>query len=138
VHRVYGLKLALAGTVLSRRAAAEPSFGLSDAQREWARARARTMVDELGTLGIAIIGDLADLIPCEAGHAGFDPGRTNKTELLSAAVDALVGLTKHTARLRARCEALRSELTAVQLECDVLRSQLESSGTGSTGSSLAG
>lgn len=125
VERTYGIKVALAASTLGSLADSEPGFGLSEKQHSWVRRRATQTVEALRLSGVRIEGDLDDLIPDVMPlSAGVDPTNASDAQLLQTAVRGLIGMAKNAARLRIKCNDLRTNLAMLQVEHDVLQQRL--------------
>jgi hypothetical protein len=84
------VKRALAKGVLAGRRAEEPALGLPVAR--WVRNRSREMCATLDSLGVEVVGDLADLKP--VGVPGVRPGSASAQDQVDAAVLALAVLVR--------------------------------------------
>lgn len=93
LHYRTGFHKVLARSILARRSESEPRIGLSAEQHEWVAQRARAMIDDLATLGVSVVGDLAELLPAPYSGAGVDPTAVSDPDLLAAALDGLAGIT---------------------------------------------
>ncbi len=114
-----GFHQALSRKVLAKRSAAEPRIGLTANQHAVAVRRARQMVAAIGTSGVRVIGELAELIPSPyEPDAGIDPGSATADDLLTAALAGLAGVTL--------------ELAEVQIAYDERSRRRRSEGRGDT------
>jgi hypothetical protein len=104
------------GGALAEHANLEPKFGLTQEQQDWVRQRAAVMVEQVGLLGLDVVGDLNDLIPAATPRAhAVDPEDTTDPELLAAAARGLVGLAPVFNDLRTERNELRRSLAASEL-----------------------
>jgi hypothetical protein len=100
-HDVYATEIngRLARHVLDPRRAKESALALPDQQREWVTSKAQTIIDEIESLGVAVIGSLDELRPEERWEPYVAPEELPVDDLLAAAIDALAGYTaEHAAR----------------------------------------
>jgi hypothetical protein len=54
-----------------------------------------------------------------------DPSSVTDSQLLETALQGLIGMVTHTAKLRTKCNELRAEIELLQAERDILREQLD-------------
>lgn len=97
------LKWRVAKRYLSRRAAAEPRLVVPERRRAWVEAAQEALVDAIKTAQPRVVGTYNDLtVPARPswrarrglrGSTMSMPGRTSETELLNAAMDALLYLS---------------------------------------------
>lgn len=91
------VKDVLAQQVLAGRAGAP--IALLGADREFAITRSQRIADELVELGVAVVGDLRELVPdhTSSPRAGSTdhPERTSETVLLDESIEAMSGLLVH-------------------------------------------
>jgi hypothetical protein len=133
-ERTYGIKTALAASTLGLLADSEPGFGLSETQHSWVRRRATQTVEALRLSGVRIEGDLDELIPdVIPPSGGVDPTTASDGQLLQTAVQGLIGMAKNAARLRIKCDDLRTNLAMLQVERDVLQQRLSQQEVGPNG-----
>jgi hypothetical protein len=89
-------KRMLAKRVLAKRRRSEPSIVVPPEHREWLEERSRRLVDEVRAVGPRVVGDLDDLVPRwpdrPVGSEAWDMDAIGDSELLSAAVDGLLGM----------------------------------------------
>jgi hypothetical protein len=103
-----GFHKLLSRGVLAARSGSEPRIALSPGQHAWARERAQVMVDDIGSSGVRVIGDLAELVPPPfVEGAGVDPGGASDADLLAAAMAGLLGVTFELADLRIAFDDVR-------------------------------
>lgn len=108
LHYRTGFHKGLCRSVLAQRAADEPRIALSASQHAWAAHRAQHMVDELRRLGIAVVGDLDELLPAPHTEGrGIDPGTASDAELLATAMAGLLGVTQQLADAQIAYDDLR-------------------------------
>jgi len=108
LQHTWAYKNGLARRVLAQRAGEEPQVRLSREQWEWSRERSRRMVEEVKGLGVAVIGDLSDLVPGDfPGGEAYDPSSASDADLLAAAESGLDGLARLYADLRIEQERVR-------------------------------
>jgi hypothetical protein len=88
-QRIFHLRLA--DQVLAPRRGQEGGFGVSPEVDAWVRRRAERLVDDLRSLDVDVVGDLAELLPGEP-LIGREPDDVTPAELLDTGVVALVGL----------------------------------------------
>jgi hypothetical protein len=125
-ERKYGIRTGLAANALGANDTTEPGFGLTDEQHAWVCERAHRMVRDVRASGIRIEGDPVELIPTGGPPPEtVDPSSVTDSELLGTALQGLIGMVKHTAKLRTKCNELRAEIELLQAERDVLREQLD-------------
>ncbi|MEW2355400.1 hypothetical protein [Spirillospora sp. NPDC029432] len=99
VHDVY-VKHDLAQERLTARAGAT-RIRLPEAYRPWVLERSRELAGALAAAGYGVVGDLDDLVPAFPGTAATaDPGEIPETDVLDAALDAVVALLGHCAEER--------------------------------------
>jgi hypothetical protein len=84
-------KYYLAKRVLAQRKEHETAIGLPVAP--WVEDEAHRMMEELKALGPTLVGDYAELEPVPV--AGVDPTEVDPTAVVSAGVEALVGMLTH-------------------------------------------
>lgn len=116
----WGFKATLAKTVLAQRVADEPKPVLLDRHRSCLEQRSRTMVEAVERLGVAVVGDLAELIP--DGPAGPPPAGADgptaepvtDADLLEASVFGLAGLGTRFGQLRQERDDLRKEVKVLR------------------------
>ena len=89
-QRAYWTKTVLANNILGRRPS--EAFSLPPQSDDWVRRRADQSVQELRAGGYDVHGDLADLVPVEAGPRRRQPGEVGDDELLAAATDTIAEL----------------------------------------------
>jgi len=90
------VKRALTKKILVSRKKDEPKLILPEQHHQWARRESDRLVNELGALGVRVIGDLGDLISTfdeGKGPVTSDPSALPTDELLRAAAHGLVGLS---------------------------------------------
>lgn len=103
-----GFHKGLCRAVLAPRASHEPRIALSAREHAWAFQRAQRMITELESLGIAVVGDLADLLPAPYKEgSGIDPGTASDSDLLATSLDGLAGVTKELASVQIAYDDLR-------------------------------
>jgi hypothetical protein len=88
------LKHILARRVLASRASAEPALVLSTDQLAWARDQARQTIDALIASGVRVVGTLEDLMPTVVFGPESGPVEPSDGDLLNAAIDALIGVSR--------------------------------------------
>jgi hypothetical protein len=114
------------GGALAAHAHLEPRFGLTPGQQDWVRQRAQAMVEQVGLLGLEVVGDLADLVPAASpAPDSVDPGDTTDPELLAAAARGLVGLAPVFNELRMERNELRRSIAAMEENVEQLTSRVE-------------
>lgn len=107
---MWAFKNGLARLVLADRADREPPIALDEQTHRVMTRRARQMIKALDRMAVPVVGDLSDLLPGPPAAAAVDPGSTSVSDLLDAAVDALVGLATTLAEVRIEHDALIREV----------------------------
>ena len=103
------------GGALARHADLEPRFSLPWDQHDWLRRRAEAMVADVAGLGLAVKGDLAELVPShKASSDSVDPSETTDAELLAAALWGLAGLAEWSLEQHTEVASLRTKLHLAQ------------------------
>ncbi|MBA3265899.1 MAG: hypothetical protein H0T14_05925 [Nocardioidaceae bacterium] len=78
---------------------------------EWACERSRQLIENLQKAGYAVAGDLEELMPRPADHAGYvSPTMQTEADLGDAAIRAATGLLRHAGRQRRRILELQREI----------------------------
>jgi hypothetical protein len=107
VHYRWAFKNGLARLVLAERAAQEPSIKLTPDQLRLIGRRSASMIDQLASSGVRIVGDLSDLTPSIGTVERVeDPGNATAEQLLETAIDGLIGLGGLLADARIEHEAV--------------------------------
>lgn len=103
----------LADEVLASRRGAEASIAVSPEVDAWVRRRAQRLVEDIGALGVDVVGDLTELLPGRALE-GREPDDVSDTEMLDTCVEAIVELAMSqdaiTRQLREENRALRKQV----------------------------
>lgn len=110
LHYMWAFKNGLARLVLANRAAKEPPIVLDEQTHQVMARRARRMIKVLQQTGVTVVGDLSDLLPSPPSGTAVDPGAATATQLLDAAIDALVGLGVTLADVRVEHDLLIREV----------------------------
>jgi hypothetical protein len=128
-HTVY--KRVVAKRVLAARRAKESRLAVPESLRDWLEEAAGQQLEVIRSCGAEVVGDLDDLRPAPPG-SGIQPQEVQLEELLSAAVDALVGLGReHLETVKALDKArkdravLRRRLTKATRQAAAATEQLD-------------
>lgn len=109
------LKRTLAKNTLNRRSRDEPRLALPAESHDWAQQQAKRLVADIEALGVATIGDLADLIPAHPVVSAVDPAETEAEQRCEAAIEGIAGLAVH---MGSELEQLRDEADTARRERD--------------------
>jgi hypothetical protein len=92
---------ALSRRVLGKRRSREQSLTLPEEHREWAERESDRVINDIGAVGVRVIGDLEDLRPRASSADAVAPEELPAAELLAAALDGLAGMaTEHAALVK--------------------------------------
>jgi hypothetical protein len=92
---------ALSRRVLGKRRSREQSLTLPEEHREWAERESDRVINDIGAVGVRVIGDLEDLRPRTSSADAVAPEELPAAELLAAALDGLAGMaTEHAALVK--------------------------------------
>lgn len=116
------VKEGLAKRGLAPRRPQEPTLTIPAALHGWVQDQAKRQRDVIERAGVQVVGDLADLDPVLPD--GIQPEQLEDDELVRAAVDGLLYLTKRTNRLREAKNRMR-ELEARDAELQARVAELE-------------
>ncbi len=105
------VRVLLAEQILGGRS---PKLKLPPGRIDWVTQRSRQLISELNAAGYPVVGDLEELLPRAADHAGYvSPTELAEADLAPAAIRAATGLLQQAGRQRRKIVELENAAAGV-------------------------